>query len=307
MNRARKDEDATITSVEEAIKTVINEPDSMRDIEPDDSAIAGDSNFGLWFRGQGNAMDDLTPGMLRRHMTGVGDGYIEEFSFCRHFQSLNPEATPRGASDFERLVLMQHYSAPTRLLDWTENLLVALYFAVRNADKDGKADSALWVLNGRNLNYFSSATEYASRIAWPSDPDVIARSCLSRVIGRQEWHDVFFREVGRGRCDRPDESQRRIAEVIGDQGKVKLGDDALNDPATSSYNLREFKWRNRDNAQQTSDLYVNSLWASTRVCECPSRCFPSAPIRESPGRPVCLRCMEESFRNGLISMRCMTT
>ena len=255
MNRARKNEDGTINSVTEAIELMQAE-NFLERFGPDNAAIGGDEIFGLWFRGQGNAQNDLIPGILRRQKN---DGYIEEFSFCRHFQSLNPDAVPRDATDFERLVLMQHYLAPTRLLDWTENLLVALYFAVRDPDKDGKEDSTLWVLNGRNLNYFSSATEFASRIAWPSDPDVITRSCLSRALGRNEWHDVFVREVARVRCDRPEKCHRRIAEVIGDSEKARLGDDALNDPAASPYDLREFKWRDRDEVQQTIDLYVNSL------------------------------------------------
>ena len=40
---------------------------------------------------------------------------------------------------------MQHSGAPTRLLDWTEGALIALYFAVRN--KLDETDAAVWVLN----------------------------------------------------------------------------------------------------------------------------------------------------------------
>lgn len=152
----------------------------------------------------------LTPSILRQR-----DGsYVDEVALVRHFKAMNPTAAAADASDFDWLVTMQHYLAPTRLLDWTENLLVALYFAVRNEQIDGDADAALWLLNARHLNYHSSATTRSSELAFPSDPDVAARSLLSRSRERYEWHDLFAREIQLLRVDRADYRITRIRQAI---------------------------------------------------------------------------------------------
>ena len=46
---------------------------------------------------------------------------------------------------------MQHYGAPTRILDWTENSLYrTLFFAVTDAKK---GDASVWILDPYWLNH----------------------------------------------------------------------------------------------------------------------------------------------------------
>jgi hypothetical protein len=46
---------------------------------------------------------------------------------------------------------MQHSGAPTRLLDWTEGSLIALYIAVRNKVEQN-TDAAVWALDPWEMN-----------------------------------------------------------------------------------------------------------------------------------------------------------
>lgn len=59
------------------------------------------------------------------------------------FRSYATEWLPRDASDWEVMLLGQHYGLPTRLLDWTSSPMVALFFATEDATKWDE-DGVVW-------------------------------------------------------------------------------------------------------------------------------------------------------------------
>src|SRR5260370_40182692 len=60
--------------------------------------------------------------------------------------------TPNRDDKWEWYFLMQHYGVPTRLLDWTDNPLIALYFAVNDQPESASDDSAVGVFDPCRLN-----------------------------------------------------------------------------------------------------------------------------------------------------------
>lgn len=94
---------------------------------------AGADSHEWWFRGHGRSTFVLLPS-LYRDITDVGDALAMEGRLLREFD--NRSRTVQGAAgtrnSWETLFLMQHHRVPTRLLDWSRNLLIATYFAVHD-------------------------------------------------------------------------------------------------------------------------------------------------------------------------------
>jgi len=94
-----------------------------------------------FYRGQREASWELEPVIDR-----VGHGALTRFDHERlMFEEFKRRAVAflgsRPADDWEFLALARHHGLPTRLLDWTENPMAALFFAV---EEPSTADSAVW-------------------------------------------------------------------------------------------------------------------------------------------------------------------
>jgi hypothetical protein len=101
----------------------------------------------LWFRGHHDSSWKLTPKLYRDEFKDADENEIRQEFESRALQLIQGRM-PTGK--WEWYFLMQHYGAPTRLLDWTDNPLLGLYFAV--ADHPGDRDAAVWALNPHWLN-----------------------------------------------------------------------------------------------------------------------------------------------------------
>jgi hypothetical protein len=123
-------------------------------LEEIEEAQAGLSSSGAaWYRGHSNAAWSLMPGLFR-----INGGLEAEARAFHEFRRSAARLFEKHSSDWEMLFDMQHHGIPTRLLDWTENLGVAIAF-VLHTDYGHKTDSAVFVLDPLALNRLSGIQE----------------------------------------------------------------------------------------------------------------------------------------------------
>jgi hypothetical protein len=110
----------------------------------------------LWYRGCGQADYPLIPSLYRHpSITEVADLVSLEAEVLARFKQRGlPYLSRVPVDDWDYLFLMQHVGVPTRLLDWTENPYIGLFFAITAAEAHCDPETgafttpaAVWVLD----------------------------------------------------------------------------------------------------------------------------------------------------------------
>ncbi len=102
----------------------------------------------LWFRGVTRSTHALVPRLMRDGKDA--DAVFErEKRLLTRFRQRSLAYWPAGypQNDWEHLFALQHYGAPTRLLDWSENLFVAAHFAFETPSSNEEDTPAIWCVD----------------------------------------------------------------------------------------------------------------------------------------------------------------
>jgi hypothetical protein len=107
----------------------------------------------MYFRGQ--VYDwSLRPSLARESVTE--QERAKELECCKRLAEILTKV-----NDWERATIAQHYGVPTRLLDWSENPLVGLYFALDDENHDNE-DGVIWVFKDKTVVNKDVASLYDS-------------------------------------------------------------------------------------------------------------------------------------------------
>jgi hypothetical protein len=117
------------------ITTKSAQPQKLTDFIDAFAEYSSGSNFLKCFRGQRDASWPIVAGIFR---TDLKELLKNEKSAVRDLISVQPHEFASDETMFDKLVRMQHFGLPTRLLDVSLNALVALYFATDPSLDSGK-------------------------------------------------------------------------------------------------------------------------------------------------------------------------
>ena len=103
----------------------------------------------VWYRGVPAITLPLTPTLHRDNIPVSDEGHL----LNRFKQNAYEFLQERPQGEWEWMLLARHHGLPSRLLDWTENILAGLFFAANGySPKYSTKNGVLWCLAPTELN-----------------------------------------------------------------------------------------------------------------------------------------------------------
>lgn len=122
----------------------------------------------IWYRGQKNQEFLLVPSIMREYgdhkhffpsLPEYQRALFEQFKAKADGSPEMSEYSSTGYTVSDYIALMQHYSVPTNFLDWSEDALSAMYFALAEIMFEGKSqttDAAVYLFSPLLYNFYRS-------------------------------------------------------------------------------------------------------------------------------------------------------
>lgn len=108
-----------------------------------------------FYRGHSKSSYELVPSLFIKNDSGTYKYLDSESSMVREILTARPNEFKEDVFTIDKLVRMQHYGLPTRLLDITTNPLIALYFSCNeNEDESGQVIS--FSTERKNIKFYDS-------------------------------------------------------------------------------------------------------------------------------------------------------
>lgn len=144
-------------------------------------------DFSIVFRGHSNKDFTLLPTLFRDH-TQVGNEHLIINKYIEKFPEFKSQPKINILAD------MQHYGLPTRLLDWTSNPLVALYFACNDSNQNDQDGCILYQVKDYYLSPQESLAiaEFLSEIASYDNRSFCRNPVKESEHDEKNLHDLVY-------------------------------------------------------------------------------------------------------------------